>query len=57
MKKITRIFYIHFLRSACVTSSAIWTFHPVLNISIFIFFFLPKNLEILQDSRWKSQPY
>ena len=57
IKKITRIFLYLFFRNACVTSSAIWTFHHVLNIFIFIFFFRPKNWEIWQDTRWKSQPY
>ena len=43
IKKITGIFLYLFFRNACVTSSAIWTFHPVLNISIFIIFFVQKT--------------
>ena len=34
---------------------AIWKFYRELNIFIFIFLFLPNNLEIWQDTRSTSQ--
>ena len=49
-------FLYSFFRSACVTSSAIWTFHPVLNISIFIFFFLQKTWKYYKTHVEKVNP-